>query len=297
MINENGVKDILSLQKKLLKLPIQQFRKYKARAALIQLTSNEDSKLKVVGDGLCESLSNIMSAEELELINLIEARRSFLLRSNQEISVIDYGAGTPNSKRTKGQMDKGVVSTAPISDICKASKSRFWGSILFKLVRKLQPSSCVELGSCVGISASYQATALKMNGKGRLLTLEGSPEIAKAAEQTLEILKLPNASVVTGPFYETLKGVLESAEPIDILFNDGHHDHDAVIQYFNEALPYLSDEAVIVIDDISWSSAMRQAWTEIEDDKRVTVSIDLQEMGIVLVGNNGVAKKKLRIPL
>jgi predicted O-methyltransferase YrrM len=238
-----------------------------------------------------------MSAEELELINLIEARRSFLLRSNQEISVIDYGAGTPNSKRTNGQMDKGVVSTAPISDICKASKSRFWASILFKLVRKLQPSSCVELGSCVGISASYQATALNMNGKGRLLTLEGSPEIAKAAEQTFEILKLPNASVVTGPFYETLKGVLESAKPIDILFNDGHHDHDAVIQYFNEALPYLSDEAVIVIDDISWSSAMRQAWTEIEDDKRVTVSIDLQEMGIVLVGNNGVAKKKLRIPL
>ena len=53
---------------------------------------------------------------------------------------------------------------------------------------------------------------------------------------------------------------------------------------------------MIVIDDISWSSGMRKAWTEIEDDKRVTVSIDLQEIGIVLLGNNVATKEKFRIP-
>lgn len=238
-----------------------------------------------------------MSSEERELINVIEARRSSLLSSNQEIAVIDYGAGARSSKRTKEEMDKGVESTALVSNICKASKSPFWATILFKLIRKLKPSSCVELGSCVGISASYQATALNMNGKGQLLTLEGSPEIAKVAEETLESLKIQNASVVTGPFNETLKGVLQSAKPIDLFFNDGHHDHEAVIEYLNGALPNLSDEAVIVIDDISWSSGMRKAWTEIEDDKRVTVSIDLQEIGIVLLGNNVATKEKFRIPV
>ena len=80
-------------------------------------------------------------------------------------------------------------------------------------------------------------------------------------------------------------------------FNDGHHDHFAVIQYFNESLPYLADEAVIVFDDISYSPGMRKAWTQIEDDERVSVSIDLQTVGIVLVGKNLATKEKFRIPL
>lgn len=42
MIKKNGVKDIFPMLKKFLKLPIQQFRKYKARAALTQLTSHEN---------------------------------------------------------------------------------------------------------------------------------------------------------------------------------------------------------------------------------------------------------------
>lgn len=283
--------------KKSLKLPIQQFRRYQARAALTHLRSHNDSKLKAVGDALYESLTHTISAAEQEGINLIEERRSSLLASEQEIAVIDYGAGTPNSNRTKEEMDKGVESTVRVANLCKVSKPTFWATILFKLVRKLEPSSCVELGSCVGISASYQATALNMNGKGQLLTLEGSPEIAKVAEETLESLNLQNASVVTGPFYETLKDVLESAKSIDLFFNDGHHDHDAVIEYFNQSLPYLANEAVIVIDDISWSTGMRKAWTEIENDQRVAASIDLQEIGIALVGNNSATKEKFRIPL
>ncbi len=161
------------------------------------------------------------------------------------------------------------------------------------MIRKLEPSSCVELGSCVGISASYITAALNMNKKGRLLSLEGSPEIAK---KNLENLNLKRGSVITGPFHETLKGALESAKPIDFFFNDGHHDHDAVIQYLNESLPNLSDEAVIVFDDISWSPGMRKSWTEIEDDKRVSPSIDLQTIGIVLIGKNLAAKEKFRIP-
>lgn len=280
-----------------LSLPRHLFRMYKARPVLPQLTSHKHPKLKAVGDALYESLTHTTSAEEQKLIPVIEQRRSFLLNSDKEISVIDYGVNTPSSTRTKEEMRKGVQSTALVANVCKASMSAFWATFLFKLIRKLEPSSCVELGSCVGISASYQAAALNVNGKGNLLTLEGSPEIAKIAKETLESLNHQNASVITGPFHETLKGVLESAKPIDFFFNDGHHDHNAVIQYFNEVLPNLSNEAVIVFDDISWSPGMRKAWTEIEDDERVTASVDLQRIGIVLIGNNLAAKEKFRISL
>jgi predicted O-methyltransferase YrrM len=280
-----------------LKLPIQLYRRYKARFALTRLTSHNNPTLKAIGDALYETLTHTVSVEEQQFIDLIEQRRSFLLNSDKEITIIDYGAGPSDSNRTKEEMEKGVKSTALVSNICKASKPAFWAILLFKLIRKLKPSSCVELGSCVGISASYQAAALNINRKGSLLTLEGSPEVAIIAKETLESLNHRNASVITGTFHETLKGVLESAKPVDFFFNDGHHDHDAVIQYFNEALPYLSNKTVIVFDDISWSPGMRKAWTEIEDDERVAASIDLQTIGIALAGNNLAIKEKFRIPL
>jgi predicted O-methyltransferase YrrM len=279
-------------------------RRYQARAGLAQLTSHPSPKLKAVGEALHETLANTMAAEERELVARIEERRTALLASHREISVIDYGAGKRKSGgtreepgRTKEEMEVGVRYSARVADVCKTSKSRFGATVLFKLIRKLQPSSCVELGTCVGISASYQATALALNGRGRLVTLEGSPEIAGIAEETLSGLNLQNVSVVPGPFHDTLNTVMESSKAVDYFFNDGHHDHDAVIRYFNDALPYLSDDAVIVFDDISWSTGMRRAWTEIEDDERVAASIDLEFIGIALIGNNPATKEKFRIPL
>jgi len=213
------------------------------------------------------------------------------------IAVVDYGAGSGESRRTKEEMDSGVPSTALVADICKVSKPAFWATFLFKLIRKLEPSSCVELGSCVGISAAYQATALRLNGKGRLQTLEGSPEVARLAQETLVSLQLPAASVITGPFHKTFRDVLASAQPIDFFFNDGHHDHDAVMRYFEESLPHLSREAVMVFDDISWSPGMRKAWTEIEADKRVIASVDLQVIGVAVIGKSDMPREKFRIVL
>lgn len=294
----NGmIKVILRMIKKGLIFPINLVKKHGAKADLVQLTSHKSRRVRAIGDALSETLTKTLSTQEQKLIDLIEQRRSFLLNSDREIVIIDYGAGSPNSNRTKEEMAKGVQSTAQVANICRASKPAFWAIFLFKLIRKLDPSSCVELGSCVGISASYQAAALSINGKGTLITLEGSPEIAEIANETLKSLDHQNTSVIIGAFQETLEGVLESSEPIDFFFNDGHHDHNAVIQYFNAALPHLSDQAVIVFDDISWSPGMRKAWNEIEKDKRVSVSIDLQTIGIALIGNNFVSKEKFRIPL
>lgn len=282
--------------KRFLRPLIQMLRRHKARTALNKLKSHKHPKLKAIGEALHESLTHNISDEEQKWIKLIEQRRSFLLQSNEEIAVIDFGAGEPNSNRKKGDMEKGVQSTALVADICKfGSKSQLWATILFKMIRKLEPSSCVELGSCVGISASYLTAALNINGKGELFSLEGSPETAKIAKETLDKLNLQNGSVIVGPFHETLKSVLKSANPIDFFFNDGHHDYDAVIQYFNESLPYLANESVIVFDDISWSPGMRMAWTKIENDERVSVSIDLQAIGIVLVGKKLPIKEKIRI--
>ena len=280
---------------KLLQPPLKQYQKYQAKSAISRLTTHESAHLQAIGEALAETLSHSLSPEEKATIDLIEQRRTSLLNSDEVITVIDYGAGSRGAKRTKEEMAKGVQSAARVADVCKASKPAFWATFLFKLIRKLQPLSCVELGACVGISAAYQASALKINGKGRLFTIEGSPEVANIARETLAGLGLENATVVVGPFQETLSGVLESASPIDYFFNDGHHDHDAVLHYFAEALPHLSDGAVIVFDDISWSEGMRRAWSEIENDERIIATVDLQTMGIAVMGSEPSAKEKIKI--
>lgn len=56
----------------------------------------------------------------------------------------------------------------------------------------------------------------------------------------------------------------------------------------------VSDEAIVVFDDISWSPGMRGAWSEIEEDKRVVVSVDLGVVGIVLIGDVSARKERYK---
>ena len=96
-----GLKRILN---KGLKLPIQFLRRRNAKGTLTRLTSHKNPELKSIGIALQESLDHNLSLQELQAITLIEERRSFLLNSDKEITIVDYGAGSPNSKRTKEEI-------------------------------------------------------------------------------------------------------------------------------------------------------------------------------------------------
>lgn len=285
------------VDRRVLTAPLRKARRYKARHALTQLATDEDPRLAAISGALLEAISDVMTPEERRLLAAIEHRRSRLLASDEEIDVVDYGAGTPTSARSREEMRRGVHAVVPVTTICRASKSRFWATVLFKLIRKLQPSSCVELGSCVGISAAYQATGLRLNGHGHLVTMEGSPEIAKIAQQSFEKLNLTNTSLVVGPFHAVLGRVLEDMRPVDYFFNDGHHDHHAVLEYFHDSLECLADGAVVVFDDIAWSKGMRRAWEDVENDEHVAASLDLRSLGVIVVEDNPTRKRKFKIPL
>lgn len=281
-----------------LRARLQRLRRLRARLVLARLDDRGVLQVGAIRDALSDVLSGVVAPDETRLFDAIESRRSELLGNKDRIPVIDYGAGMPGESRHAEEMLAGVRSTAAIAELAAVSKPAFWARTLFKVVRKLQPSSCVELGACVGISASYQAAALSLNRRGRLTTLEGSPAIADIAATTLKGLGLCNAKVVTGPFHETLEGTLVEAAPIDYFFNDAHHDHDAVIRYFEQALPHLSREgAVVVFDDIRWSDGMFRAWRAIERDERVAASFDLLDMGLVLVAQNAGPRRKYTLPL
>src|SRR5215204_1409803 len=68
-----------------------------------------------------------------------------------------------------------------LGPFAKVSKSGRSGQLLFRLVREFAPTSCLELGTCIGVSAAFQAAALELNGAGHLLTLERKPMLVEAA--------------------------------------------------------------------------------------------------------------------
>jgi predicted O-methyltransferase YrrM len=173
-----------------------------------------------------------------------------------------------------------------------SSKRYPWCLLLFQLVRKLRPASCLELGTCAGISASYQAAALELNGSGKLLTLEGAPDLARIATDHFAALGLSQrASVTAGAFRDTLPRALAECGPVDLVFVDGHHDEHATWEYYRQVLPCAGQGSVIVFDDIDWSPGMERVWQRIREDPELTAAIDMIRLGVCLVGRpaNGAA--------
>lgn len=116
-----------------------------------------------------------------------------------------------------------------------------------------------------------------------MVTIEGSPSAATITGKTFTDLNLGRVDIVTGPFQGVLSDVLEQYAPADYFFNDGHHEEEAVYRYFEQALPYLSRQAIVVFDDINWSKSMKRSWRYIKKHQSVLDTVSLGTMGIALV--------------
>jgi predicted O-methyltransferase YrrM len=64
---------------------------------------------------------------------------------------------------------------------------------------------------------------------------------------------------------------------------DGNHRKDATLNYFEWCLPKLSQNSIMIFDDIYWSKGMKEAWAQIKAHPEVSVSIDLFWIGLVFV--------------
>jgi predicted O-methyltransferase YrrM len=135
------------------------------------------------------------------------------------------------------------------------------------------------MGTCLGISACYIASALKLNGRGHLVTLEGASAFADVAKENLKALGLNNTSINVGKFSGTLSNALQTMQPVEFLFIDGHHDRDATLDYFAQSRPYLATSNIVVFDDIDWSDGMREAWAKIRESAD---SFSLGNVGVCL---------------
>lgn len=234
-----------------------------------------------------ETVAGKKTPMEKMRIKKIEELRKKYINNPQSITITDFGAGNPESNRSEKEMIEGVSHETTYGELCNASKPPLWAFLLFKLIRQFKPETGLELGTCIGISAAYGAAAQLVNGfdKKKLITLEGSESISNLAEQNRKELGLDYVSIVTGRFADTLPLVLKENQPIDYVFIDGHHEEEATWKYYTMILPYLSSNALLVFDDISWSPGMERVWEKIKSDKNIILAVDLKMIGICVTGS------------
>lgn len=232
------------------------------------------------------ALAKHSSPEEAEWIQKIEDLRKQILNSDEVLSIVDYGAGSPSLNLTWQQMYEGKVTSRTLSDHCrKSSLSTEDAHFLFFLIRLLQPKTCLELGTGVGISACYLAAALKLNGVGRLITIEGSSKLADIANENLKVWNLSEIShQVVGRFCDVLERTLIVCGPPEFVFLDGHHDGRSTLEYWRLLSRYCRQGATLVIDDMNWSTGMEKASREITSAYDEGDAIRLPQMGIFRLG-------------
>lgn len=203
----------------------------------------------------------------------IENLRNELKNNNSVITIEDFGAGSRVIKQKQR-----MVSAIATSSL----KPKKFAQLLFRMVHFYKPSSVIELGTSLGITTAYLASA---ENKIPVITMEGAKEIAAVAKNNFEKLGLKNIEVVEGNFDETLPSTLNKFDSIDFAFVDGNHRREPTISYFEQILARANNNSIFIFDDIHWSAEMEEAWEIIKANNAVTLTVDLFYIGIVFFRN------------
>lgn len=212
----------------------------------------------------------------------IEAQRKKLLNDQRAITVTDLGAGSHlNKNRTK-----------KVSQIAKnALKSPRLAQLIYRLAANHQPTNMIELGTCLGITSAYLS---KAQPRASVLTIEGCPQTAEVAYQNFQGLGLKNVELQVGNFNDLLPKAIEERATLDFVYIDGNHTKEATLNYFYSCLPKVTENSLLIFDDIYWSEGMKQAWEEIKNHSQVTITVDLFWIGLVYF-RKGKAKENFKL--
>ena len=199
----------------------------------------------------------------------IEAARHRLLRCSDPVAISRLGAPSrvsAQSTRTVSSVARHGLSSAKL------------GRLLYRLATSNASNYLLELGTSLGITTLYLATA---RPSGVVYTLEGGEAIADRAEQIFSKLAHHNVHLVRGDIDHTLPDLLRQLPRVDFAYLDANHRYEPTVAYFEQLVTKVNERSIVVVDDIYWSGEMRRAWQHIRQHPAVTLTLDLFDAGLV----------------
>ena len=235
-------------------------------------------QIRIAGENL------VVRSREEDLAGIFTVREE-LANSDEIIAFEDFGTG---KRSVPGAWVKPEKSDyRHVSEIYRRSAiPHVWGAFLYHLSRSVKPQNVLELGTNLGMSALYFQAALRcaenLQSGGHLYTIEGDPTLAGMAERRLRATG-SNTTVINGTFEESLPAVCKMARKFDLVFIDGHHDENAAIHYVEMIRPYLSNNAIIILDDTEpWAGNIRRAFNRLRAGRDICGTLDLLKMAILV---------------
>lgn len=180
-----------------------------------------------------------------------------------------------------------------------SSVTEKYGALLYRIVHWFKPDVILELGTGLGLSTLYLASGYP---DVSLYSIEGNEYRASFARQLISDSKPGSIRVYCGEMDEKLEELLPMVGGRFVAFMDGNHRREATLNYARKLIEhaggqageYGGEEAVLIVDDIYWSKEMNQAWKEIISWPEVKVSVDLFQVGILLLRSD-LAKADIKI--
>ncbi len=219
-------------------------------------------------------LDVLLNKPTIELSSVLNYRKK-LRSSYTSIDITDFGTGTSRSVALS-QLERQVAVPHK------------YGALLYSVVKHFRPETILEVGTSIGLSSSYMALG---NPCSKVISLEGSHNIAQIARQAHTDLNIGNIEVTEGEFSKSIPVALSKTKKFDLIYFDGNHTKEATLKYFELCLPAIHQDSIIIFDDIYWSPGMCEAWEEIKKHPSVTITIDLYKVGICFFRKEKLAKE------
>lgn len=218
----------------------------------------------------------VIRKRKKSLSDSIETLRKEVLKSDDEIEVVDFKTGKKRVK-TLGQEVRSSPSTPLFSAFLK------------RLLDFLEVDSALETGTSLGFNALYMAES-KVK---KVWTIEGNTSIASLAQEHFARMGSEKIHQVVGNIHDMLKSTIEEARP-EVIFLDADHRSEAIQQCLEYINNHLNSVKCIIIHDIYWSKDMTSHWEKLIHESKYPLTLDVFQAGL-LFPNMELEKQHFRL--
>ena len=134
---------------------------------------------------------------------------------------------------------------------------------LYFLIKNLKPEIVVETGVSDGMSSFIILSALNENGKGKLYSIDladvGMPKLyGKEPGWIVDEELRKRWTLIYGKTSDELPELLEKLKYVDIFLHDSEHSYENMQFEFSLALKYMSENSLLLSDDVRANSAFQE---------------------------------------
>jgi hypothetical protein len=80
-------------------------------------------------------------------------------------------------------------------------------------------------------------------------------------------------------------------KPVDLIFFNSTSGKDTTLKYFYQCVEYANENSIFIFNDIYRNKEMFDAWTEIQQEPRITLTLDVFQFGICFFRKDKLAKE------